>query len=52
MKKRFESNVVQKFCNETHNTMILSFARITSIDLSDVLISKMALLLLNLPYFC
>ena len=30
--KRIESNAVQKLCNETRNTMNLSFARITSID--------------------
>ena len=30
--KSIESNVVQKLCNETRNTMNLSFARITSID--------------------
>ena len=30
--KGIESNVVQKLCNETRNTMNLSFARITSID--------------------
>ena len=30
--KSIESNVIQKLCNETRNTMNLSFARITSID--------------------
>ena len=30
--KSIESNVVQKLCNESRNTMNLSFARITSID--------------------
>ena len=30
--KSIESNVVQKLCNETRNTMNLSCARITSID--------------------
>ena len=36
--KSIESNVVQKLCNETCNTMNLSFARITSIDYSSYLI--------------
>ena len=33
--KSTESNVVQKLCNETRNTMNLSFACITSINYTE-----------------
>ena len=47
--KSIESNVIQKLCNETRNTMNLSFACITSIDYTKLdEVSKQIEKLINL----
>ena len=48
--KKIESNVVQKECNETRNTMNLSFARIISIDYNQMLLHHNTKLMGNILY--